>query len=78
MNQVIHEFLRELEGKMGHKFQPFLFDPSAQDYYWDYKNFYLSYNPPTTNETMYCVADGGSQLRAFMQHNYQLYRKFEF
>ena len=63
---------------MGHKFQPFLFDPSANDYYWDYSNYYLYYNPQTTTQTMYCVADGGQYLRAFMQQNYQLYRKYEF
>lgn len=38
MNLVIREFLNELDKRMPHKYQPFLFDPSSMEYFWDTNN----------------------------------------
>jgi hypothetical protein len=45
MNTVISEFLRELEGKISHKFKPFFFDPSTSEFVWDQETNQLLKNP---------------------------------
>lgn len=79
MNLVIREFLSELDKRMPHKYQPFLFDPSSMEYFWDTNNLQLYENlDQESTMDVYCVADGAQFIKQFMQRNYNIYRKRDF
>jgi len=75
MNKVIGEFTQELNRKIPHSYQIFLYDPTAMEWCWDPINRRLVKDTQIYDVPQYYfVSEGVNEVKKFMIENYKMYK----